>query len=346
MTSRVIGALIPALCVLGTAAATRADPAPADLRARALTEVQEASHRSDRAAADSVARSLVARWPDDPTGYYARAVLSQVRGQGCEDARPLGRPDADLARAATLAEAAVRARPSDVWSRYILGLALGFQSMLAARDGHLWQAWRTSRRSLDELDEVLRRDPTFVDAWLPVGTYHFWVGSAVARWRWLPGIEDTRAQGIAELRRAASRGRMTQLSANSMLVWALLAYDRQAEALRLADSLLVRYPGNRSFLWARVNALLSLRRWTQAEAAATAALETFGPEEADCPGPARLRASRGIALAAMGRCAEARPLLDAALRRKSPAGDGQFAALREEATRWVRSCEGKEETRR
>jgi len=304
-----------------------------------LVAAQEASHQGDMGAADSLSRSLISRWPENPTGYYARAALVQIRTMGCQGVLLQKELRENLQKAVETGTERIRQHPEDTWARYILGLALGLEGVLAVREGSLWQAYRKATRSVDELEEVLRRDPSFADAWLPLGTYHFWRGEALKRWVWLPFISDTRAQGIAEMRRAAQEGRTTKVSAQSMLLWALLMTDQYEEALRISGPLVERYPANRSFLWARAEAFKALGRWREAEEAFAAVSRTFGPEYDGCPGPVEIRAKRGMALAELGECERARPLLEAALAYTPPPTDASnFAGIQAEARHYLERC--------
>ena len=305
-----------------------------------LAELQDASFRVDLAAADSICAAMIARWPDDPVGYYGRAVHEQARSLGCEGSRSAAPLDADLEAATERGLVRLRAFPDDVWTRYLVGLALGFQSLRAMERGWPWRAYRLGTRSLDHLYDVLRRDSTFADAWLPIGTYHLWRGVALARWTWLPFVDDTRDQGLHELRRAAREGRITAVSAKSMLVWALQPVGRHGEALALADSLVREYPRNRSFLWARAEALKALGRWDQAEVAFAGVVASFGPEDDACPGLVTVRSTRAMALVELGRCDEARPLLEAALTYRPPdAAARDYDAVRRAARSYLSRCE-------
>jgi tetratricopeptide (TPR) repeat protein len=303
-----------------------------------LAAAQEASHRGDMGAADSLTQAIIRRWPDDPTGYYARAALVQVRALGCPGAESGKQVEEYLDRAVSDARSRLLEAPDDTWARYILGLALGLKAVLAVREGSLWAAYRVATGSVHELEEVLRRDSTFADAWLPLGTYHFWRGEALKGWLWLPFIEDTRERGLQEIRRAATHGRTTRVSARSMLLWALLAARRNQEALDLAAPLVEQYPANRSFRWAQAEAYKALGRWREAEAAFAEVLTTFEPEHAGCPGPVEIAAKRGMALAELGECERAKPLLEAALRYEPPPAAQEFAEVRDEARRYLERC--------
>ena len=305
-----------------------------------LARIQEASHRAEGQRADSLVEYVISRWPDSPVGYYARTVRFQVKTQGCVDILDADRFQRDLQSAIDLATARLETHPDDPWNRYILGMSLGMDAVAAARNGHIWNAWRTARRSMGHLEAVLEADNTMTDAWLPIGAYHFWRGEALKKWAWLPFIEDTREQGLTEVRRAAQGGRLTRVSARSMLLWAYLALEQPEETLALADSLRADYPQNRSFMWARAEALYALNRWEEAAEAFGLVIAAFGSEQHHCPGYIGLRTEQAMALVELGRCTEALPVLRECAEYAPPEQvTDEFAELREEIETYISRCE-------
>ena len=336
-------AFVPALCI-GASSGVPTALASGEIL-RVLSQAQRASHRGDTATADSLVCVLITRWPESPVGYYARAVQFQVKALGCEGMRDEAAFREDVATAIRVARTIADERPDDAVNRYFLGLSLGMEAVTAARGGNVWRAWRSSSGSMDEFRHALERDSSLVDAWLPIGAYHFWRGQALKGWAWLPFIEDTREQGLSEMRRAADEGTLTRISARSMLLWALLAAERPVEALSLADSLVADFPRNRSFRWARAEALRDLGTWADAADDYQRVADTFPPEDFACPGYVELRTKEALMLAELGRCDEALPALERCLEYTPPEAVGdEFEELKEEARQAIRRCRG-EETR-
>ncbi len=274
-----------------------------------LLEIQETSHQAEHAVAESLARAYILRWPDDPTGYYARAVALQARHFGCEGYLDETAIAAALNGAVERANERLRLDETDVWARYLLGLALGFQSVDMLDRGRPLEAWKISRRSLSALDDVRRKAPEVSDALLPLGAYHFWRGRAVAKWSWIPFVKDTREQGLQELRKATEEGYTTSISAQIMLMWALHVDRRYEEALTLADSLSLNYPRNRSILQVRAEALCALDCNKSALHAYRDLICTYEPEFSACPGRYAAIGKLGLILSELGRCDEALPYL-------------------------------------
>ena len=279
------------------------------VRRSMLLEIQEKSHQAEHAVAESLVREYVLRWPDDPTGYYARAVALQAKHFGCEGFLDETAIVAALNGAVERANERLRLNETDVWAQYMLGLALGFQSVDMLDRGRPFEAWKISRRSLSALDDVRRKAPEIADALLPLGAYHFWRGRAVAKWSWIPFVDDTREQGLQELRIASEAGYTTSISAQNILMWALHVDGRYEEALTLADSLLEKYPRNRSILQVRAEALYALDRKVSALDAYRDLISAYEPELSECPGRYTAIGKLGVILSELGRCNEALPYL-------------------------------------
>lgn len=158
-------------------------------------------------------------------------------------------------------------------------------------------------------------------------------------WTWLPFVADTRSKGMREMKRAWNEGATTQNTAPGMIVWALLKDANYHEALAISSEIAARYPANRAFVTARAEALFGLRRWEEAAAAYTQAVELYSTNQFRCPGSVEARAKRGIALAEMGRCSDALPDLRAAVSSPPHAGYGRdFKATQNRARSLLERC--------
>ena len=305
-----------------------------------LVETQELSLAGKLSEADSLVEEMIRRWPDDATGYYSRAIQRRVRTSGCIGRTPEDDLFADVDTAINRARARIEKDPDDDWSRYMLALSLGMDAAIKAQYGHLWSAWRTSERSLDRFEEVRERAPRFEDIWLPLGTYHFWRGEVLKNWAWLPFIDDTREQGLTEVRHAVSHGSLTRSSGYNVLAWTLVHGGHYDEAVTLTDSMLSIYPDARTFRWSRAEALLGAGRWEEARDAFQWVAESFDPGDHGCAGWVTVRAKRAMALVELGDCAGAREDL-----RRVPAFSPtepyrrRFDELREQAETYLKRCD-------
>jgi tetratricopeptide (TPR) repeat protein len=314
-------------------------------RKTALMGIQEASHASQHGDAERLAMEYVDQWPRDATGEYALAVALQAAVVGCEGTRDTERINESLDRAVILAEDQLVLHPEHHWTRYVLGLALGFQAVNAIQTGDPWRAWRLSRMSVTQLESIAADDSTWADVWLPLGAYYFWRSQALARWTWLPFIDDRRDMGIRKLRYAYENGTTTSVSAGNILVWALITYERPAEALALTDSLLKRHPRNRSLLMARGESLKSMDRLSEALEAFAVLEADYDGDESNCVGKAEAGAKQGVLLAGLGDCMRAIPLLRRAVEYQPVESQVEiYEDVRDEAAKALRWCDVEERT--
>lgn len=117
------------------------------------------------------------------------------------------------------------------------------EKLAAARDG---------KRIKDALERALALDPGLDDAYFGIGMYRYYADVAPAAARFLrfllllPGGD--RKDGLAQMLRARSRGRLLQGEADYQLHIIYLWYERRTDrALELLEDLRQRYPGNPLF---------------------------------------------------------------------------------------------------
>jgi hypothetical protein len=119
------------------------------------------------------------------------------------------------------------------------------EKLAAARDG---------KRIKEALERSLALDPGLDDAYFGIGMYRYYADVAPASARilrfllLLPG--GNRKEGLEQMLRARTRGRLLQGEADYQLHILYLWYERQTErALELLRDLQRQYPQNPLFLW-------------------------------------------------------------------------------------------------
>lgn len=130
-----------------------------------------------------------------------------------------------------------------------LGVLLGFRALLHQRLGEWWPAVRIGIKAVGHLKTCLKRDSSYVDAGLGVGTYKYWSSRATDFINWLPFIPDQKDEGIALMRRAMNEGLFGREISRSTLAWTLIDAGRPIEAIKLSIEGLKIYPGSRFYLW-------------------------------------------------------------------------------------------------
>lgn len=145
-----------------------------------------------------------------------------------------------------------------------LGVLLGFKSLLSQRRGQWWQAVRLGMKSVGYLNDCLKEDPSFADAYLGVGTYKYWRSRATDFINWLPLIPDEKKEGVANVRRAMNEGLFGREISRSTLAWILIDNGRPSEAVSLSLEGLKTYPDSRFYLWTLADGYLHSGQWKKA----------------------------------------------------------------------------------
>jgi tetratricopeptide (TPR) repeat protein len=174
-------------------------------------------------------------------------------------------PPADLAarfhehaaKALTLAEQAVAARPNDAHAQYELGAVVGLQaSYIATVEGRILAGFRAARRAYDTHESVLEMQPARKDAGLIVGMYRYVISQLslpIRMMAYVAGFGGDKDRGIRMVEEAAAQGGDAVDDARFALV---LLYNREGrydEALRVLGQLQRTFPRNR-ILWLEAGA--------------------------------------------------------------------------------------------
>ncbi|RMH93462.1 MAG: tetratricopeptide repeat protein [Calditrichaeota bacterium] len=238
--------------LLGTFRGVAASPPlPVQLEAQILRGI-EATIETDFAAAESIFQTLVQEYPEQPWGYFYLAATYQAQMLDAEAYGRLPRFYALLDSCVDRAEKLRRENPRDVWALFFEGSAYLYRSFMDSKRGKLWGAYRNAVKGAGRLQEAIRIDSTFYDAYLGVGSFKYWKSRKAKFLTWLPFIADEREEGIAMVRTAVEKGRFVTLAARDQLAWILLDAKRYEEALKMALINHRAYPQSRFFLWTLV----------------------------------------------------------------------------------------------
>jgi tetratricopeptide (TPR) repeat protein len=159
--------------------------------------------------------------------------------------------DGAIARAIELAQARLKANPSDTAALYALGVSHGLR---ANYDFLVRKAWRDALRSATSARKYQSRatqiDPNFVDAMLIPALHEYVVGSLPWHWKvlgFLAGYRGNKTEGIRMLETVARRGSLNRIDAE-ILLCAVYRRERQPQkAIPLLHSLMQRFPLNYLF---------------------------------------------------------------------------------------------------
>jgi tetratricopeptide (TPR) repeat protein len=182
-----------------------------------------------------------------------------------------------------LAEVRLKQNPKDIealeWLAAIQGLKASFEEAVERRH---FAALKDGDDAVDRNREVLKLDPTAVDANLTIGLYEYVVGSLPLPIKVVAGITGFRGskkRGLALLEQVTKQGKWARDDAKTLLIVLYTREKRYNDALVHARDLSARFPRNYLFRLEAADALVSQaeveRKNKNLEAAAKAEREAF-----------------------------------------------------------------------
>ena len=186
-------------------------------------------------------------------------------------------------QAKRLCDVRLKQNPKDIealnFSAATSGLRASFEEAVERRH---FAALRDGSDAVDRHREVLKLDPTYVDAKITIGLYEYVVGSLPLPIKLIAGVTGFRGskkRGLALLEEVAQRGQWSQDDAKSLLILLYTREKRFADALALARELSGKYPRNYLLRLETADALVAVanveRKSKNLAAAAKAEQEAF-----------------------------------------------------------------------
>jgi tetratricopeptide (TPR) repeat protein len=159
-------------------------------------------------------------------------------------------------------------QPAELGQYYFyLGSAYGYRAYNQGRSGKWLAAWSNGNTATDYLQQAVDQDSTLYDAYLGIGTFQYWRTSKLSFILWLPFVADQREEGIRKIKRTAATNSLSRDLAGHQLVYILLDYGRNEEAVLVARDLAEKYPRSQFMCWALAHAYFKSTRYPEAEEA-------------------------------------------------------------------------------
>ena len=185
-------------------------------------------------------------------------------------------------RAKELSEARLKANPKDTDALYYLGAVEGLKAAWGSMvERSFMAAMGSGKDSVNHHRDLLKLDPTYVDAKVTIGMYDYVVGSLPAIVKigaTFIGYRGSKKRGLAALEEVAREGRWARDDAKSLLIALLKRERRYRDAYVYASELAAKYPRNYLLKMEAADALVSqaeLDRATNPEAARKTEAEAF-----------------------------------------------------------------------
>ena len=185
-------------------------------------------------------------------------------------------------KAKELAEARLKVNPKDTDALYYLGAVEGLKAAWGSMvERSFMAAMGSGKDSVSHHRELLKIDPTYVDAKVTIGMYDYVVGAlpAIAKLgATLIGFRGSKKRGLATLEEVAREGRWARDDAKSLLIALFKRERRYRDAYTYASELAAKYPRNYLLKMEAADALVSqaeVDRATNPEAAKKTEAEAF-----------------------------------------------------------------------
>ena len=161
-----------------------------------------------------------------------------------------------------LAEAKLKQEPKNIEALDFLanteGLKASFEEAVERRH---FAALRDGNDAVDHHREVLKLDPSYIDAQITIGLYEYVVGSLPLPVKILAGAtgyRGSRKRGLKMLEEVAQQGRWAQDDAKSVLILLYTREKRFADVVNLTRELSAKYPRNYLLRLETADGLVSL----------------------------------------------------------------------------------------
>ncbi len=223
----------------------------------------------DTDAATTECRRLLSTPEGEALGRFCLSLVTLTRAEDQDEpGKDLDRFLEQASEALAAAQAQERAAPSDAYVKLLLGMIHGSKAIVDGSRKNYLAALHGVREAHRYFQDAQQLDPALVDASYGLGLYHLTMGR-------LPGIVKPFAAivlpggnpelGLKELERVAEHGAYLKATARVVLLQLYAGSEQNyAEALRLGQDLLRRYPGNPDLYFATAHAASELGRFEEA----------------------------------------------------------------------------------
>jgi tetratricopeptide (TPR) repeat protein len=223
-----------------------------DLDSSYLIEIRRGIDLTLTERFDEARQTFQAMIDRDSTDHAARLFLAGVYHSEMFDREDFGghhRFEKLADEAIRLADKAIRENRNPAWAYLTKGNAYAYIATLDTRIGSWWSALRKGLAAKSEYLEALKIDPRLIDAYLGLGSYHYWKSAKTEFINWIPLIPDRREDGIAELKLAMDSASFSRDLAANSLVWIYLDCGEYGNAYAIASRLHRKFPHSRLFTW-------------------------------------------------------------------------------------------------
>ncbi len=194
--------------------------------------------------------SIIKKNPDDPRGYHYKSIIFLWYYLGNLNETNLDSFIYFSDKSLELAELKKKEKSSAELS-YLIGSIYYNKSIAEARGGNYLQALWTSNQMKSNLEEAVRINPNYYDAFLGLGLYNFALSQIPSTLEWaanLVGITADKELGLTYVKKSVAKGKLSKIDAQYYLsqLYSRVVVDHPS-AKELLNTLVRRYPNNLLF---------------------------------------------------------------------------------------------------
>lgn len=145
----------------------------------------------------------------------------------------------------------LKRNPDDKWALFFKGTALGYIAVWEGQHGSWFKAVTKGLKAGKYFSRAVKQDSLFYEAYIGLGTLHYWRSAKLGILRKLPFISDRRQQGIHELKQAIEKSRYSSTAAAIGLGWIYIDLKEYSKAAAIANRLIAQGQDGRQILWLR-----------------------------------------------------------------------------------------------
>lgn len=228
---------------------------------RLILEGIEATVREDYELAERSFNQIILQEPEDPAGYFFLGGCYQTQMIDLESDFRKEEFYHNLEKSIQLAKKRIESDENDLWAHLYLGNSYGSMAVYDADHKKWWSGLKKGLKAKSAFKRVIESDSTFYDAYLGLGSYHYWASVVTKTFRWLPFFRDERKKGIEEVRLAAEKSLYSKTSAEYGLIYIYIEEKEYDQAIGLAGKMNQEYPESKLFLWPLAEALYLKKDW-------------------------------------------------------------------------------------
>lgn len=226
----------------------RADAIPIQLE-NLILQGKEYLYQLNISKAQQTFEQIIREYPDYPHGYFYRAYLTLITfSQDMTNDSLSEALDEQVEVSVNMADQYRKSISQDADAKFHLGLSYGLRAINSVMSRNYFAGYWSGRKAKNYLEDVVKLDSTYYDAYLGLGIFHYYVDLLPGLVKFIAGIlgfEGNKQKGREEILSTSTNGRFFRVEAyfSYYIVRYFLEGERR-QSVEKFKQLQVRYPSN------------------------------------------------------------------------------------------------------